>query len=66
MCVKKADKVYAGASGSKNVLICWEHGPGELTKTTSELGVCSALQRPATAYPDASSNLIWTVQDQAW
>ncbi|KZP26838.1 hypothetical protein FIBSPDRAFT_909115 [Athelia psychrophila] len=56
-CVKKAVKAYAGTSGSKNVLICWEHG--ELTDIASELGVSKAPD-----YPDASFNLIWTVQDQ--
>ncbi|KZP26855.1 hypothetical protein FIBSPDRAFT_781673 [Athelia psychrophila] len=56
-CVKDAVKAYAGTSGSKNVLICWAHG--QMADIASELGVSNAPD-----YPDASFNLIWTVQDQ--
>ncbi|KAF7964816.1 hypothetical protein HWV62_2741, partial [Athelia sp. TMB] len=56
-CVKAAVKAYAGTSGSKSVLICWEHG--QLTDIASDLGV-----KKAPDYPDDSYNLIWTIQDQ--
>jgi len=56
-CVKHVVKAYAATSGSKNVLICWEHG--ELTDIASKLGI----QNPPD-YPDDSFNLIWTIQDK--
>lgn len=39
-CVKKAVEAYSESSGSKNVLICWEHDA--LTDIADDLGVKDA------------------------